>query len=62
MNRLMKKEEVITLLRISPCTLDKWIYLRKIPFVRLGGGIKSSIRFDEKALQQWLVKVQEKES
>ena len=59
MINLLKKKELTGILQISPHTLDKWIVERRIPFIRLGRGIRSPIRFDEKSIEKWIQKIPE---
>lgn len=36
MMRLLNVDEVAAILRIAPSTLRDWIFLRKIPFIKVG--------------------------
>jgi len=47
---LLTVDETAAALRVAPKTLRNWVSLRTIPFVRVGG----CLRFEGRALQQWL--------
>lgn len=50
--KLMTKREVTEKLRISICTLDRWMRDGKIPYIKLGGC--KVIRFDPDDIELWL--------
>jgi excisionase family DNA binding protein len=43
MERLLDKYELAQLVGISPRTVEKWVYMKKIPFVKIRGGM---VRFN----------------
>ena len=52
-NRLMKPEEVAAILGIETKTLYNWVYLGRIPHVKLG---RNLLRFDEAVIREWMKK------
>jgi len=54
MNNLLTKRETAALLRISINTLNLWISMKKIPFLKLGKSKNSPVRFSERELSDWL--------
>lgn len=55
--RLLLADEVCEVLGIKTSTLKKWVYLKRIPYVKFsngGSGQKEIVRFNGKRLNQWL--------
>ncbi len=50
MSELLTYGEAARLLRIAEVTLRRWVSLRKIPFIKLGG----AVRFDRDDIDRWL--------
>jgi len=48
--RLVTAKEVAELLAVSVSTIRDWVYLRKIPFLKING----AVRFDLKVLKKWV--------
>ena len=48
--RLVTAKEVAELLAVSVRTIRDWVYLRKIPFIKING----AVRFDLKVLKKWV--------
>ena len=53
---LLKAQEVADVLKIRKATLMKWVYEKKIPFIRFGSGSgqKAIVRFSPHKLNNWL--------
>lgn len=52
---LLTDREATEYLRVSPCTLKDWRYLRRGPdFIKLGSSKNASVRYSVAALQRWL--------
>ncbi|NIO81058.1 MAG: helix-turn-helix domain-containing protein [Candidatus Aminicenantes bacterium] len=51
---LLTAEKVAEVLGLKPSTIMKWVYERKIPFVKFGPGKKAIVKFNPKRLNQWL--------
>jgi excisionase family DNA binding protein len=51
---LLTAEKVAEVLDVKPSTIMKWVYERKIPFVKFGPGKKAIVKFNPKRLNQWL--------
>jgi excisionase family DNA binding protein len=52
---LLRVEEVARLLSVEPSTVYEWARMEYIPSIRLGTGkSKPCVRFDRKAIEQWL--------
>ena len=47
---LVDKASAARILSVSPRTIEKWVFERRIPFTRVGG---RCIRFDPDELLQW---------
>ena len=47
---LVDKRDAARILSVSPRTIEKWVFDRRIPFTRVGG---RCIRFDPDELLQW---------
>jgi excisionase family DNA binding protein len=47
--KLLKPEEVATLLGFKIKTVYNWVNLRRIPHIKLGG----KLRFDEAVIHEW---------
>jgi len=54
MNKLLTKRETAAMLRISLNTLNLWISMKKIPYLKLGKSKNSPVRFSERELSDWL--------
>lgn len=52
MERLLNISEVAEILRISPSTLREWVFMRKIPFIKVG----RRVVFDPKDIQEFIRK------
>jgi excisionase family DNA binding protein len=52
--RLLAAGEVAELLGVKASTIKKWVYEKKIPFVKFGTGQKSPVLFNPKRLNQWV--------
>ncbi len=50
MERLLTITEIASYLRISPRTIESWVYKGKIPHIKLG----RCVRFDVGQIQRWL--------
>jgi excisionase family DNA binding protein len=53
MEKLLNVEEMAEILGISKNTLNHWISLRKIPFIKLGGR-STPVRFRPSQVLKWL--------
>ena len=51
---LLNPEEVAEILKISVSTVRTWVFDRKIPFVKFGGGKRGLVKFDPEKLNQWI--------
>lgn len=51
---LLTSEEVADVLKIRKATLMKWVYEKKIPFIRFGSGQRSIVRFSPLKLNDWI--------
>lgn len=51
---LVDKGEAARLLGVSPRTIEAWAAAKKIPFVRLGEGKRSPVRFRPSDLRAWI--------
>ena len=47
---LVNKREAALILSVSPRTIEKWVFERRIPFTRVGG---RCVRFDPEELLRW---------
>jgi excisionase family DNA binding protein len=56
MNELLRKRDLAKFLNVSVNTLNLWMRIKKIPFLKLGGGEKASVRFDPEEVEKWLRK------
>jgi excisionase family DNA binding protein len=54
MTGLLRKRELAKLLNVSINTINFWMRLGKIPFLKLGGGEKASLRFDPQEIKEWI--------
>ncbi|MBN1273890.1 MAG: helix-turn-helix domain-containing protein [Candidatus Aminicenantes bacterium] len=54
MNDYLKKSELANLLKISQNTLNVWICKKQIPYLKLGKGKKSMVRFKREDIENWL--------
>ncbi|MGD2092366.1 MAG: helix-turn-helix domain-containing protein [Candidatus Aminicenantes bacterium] len=52
--RLMSAEEVAEVLGVKPRTIFSWVTQNRIPYIKLGEGRKSLVKFNPKRLNQWL--------
>lgn len=52
--RLMSAEEVAEVLGVRPRTISDWVARNRIPYIKLGCGRKSLVKFSPKRLNQWL--------
>jgi excisionase family DNA binding protein len=53
-DRLLTAEEVGQALGIKPSTVSKWVFEKKIPYVKFGPGKKSIVMFNPKRLNEWV--------
>lgn len=53
-DRLLTAEEVAQILGIKCSTISKWVYEKKIPFIKFGPGKKSIVKFNPGRLNRWL--------
>lgn len=53
-DRLLTAEEVGQTLGIKPSTVSKWVFEKKIPYVKFGPGKKSIVMFNPKRLNEWI--------
>ncbi|NIM11285.1 MAG: helix-turn-helix domain-containing protein [Candidatus Aminicenantes bacterium] len=51
---LLTAEKVAEVLGVKPSTIMKWVYEKKIPFVKFGEGKKSIVMFNPKRLNRWV--------
>ncbi len=51
---LLTAEKVAEVLGIKSSTIMKWVYEKKIPFVKFGPGKKAIVKFNPHRLNQWL--------
>jgi excisionase family DNA binding protein len=51
---LLKAQDVADVLKIKEKTLMRWVYEKKIPFIRFGSGQRSIVRFSPLKLNDWL--------
>lgn len=56
-DRLLTIKEVAAVLGVTPRTVERWKAARIVPFVRLGPG---TIRFQQKAIERFIAKRQER--
>ena len=52
--QLLTPEELAQWLNVKLSTVYKWVALRYIPFLKLGGKVKGSIRFIRIEVMRWL--------
>ena len=52
--QLLTPEELHKWLNVKPSTIYKWVALRYIPCVKLGGKVKGSVRFVRIEIIRWL--------
>lgn len=52
--KLLTGKEVAQILGVKPSTISRWVYEKKIPFVKFGPGKKSIVMFNPKRLNQWI--------
>ena len=53
-NRLLTAKEVAEILGTKISTIKKWVFEKKIPFVKFGPGQKSLVKFNPKRINQWI--------
>jgi len=53
-NRLLTAKEVAQILGVKISTIKKWVFERRIPFVKFGPGQKSLIKFNPLKLNEWI--------
>ena len=51
---LLTAENVAEVLGVKPSTVMKWVYEKKIPFIKFGPGKKAIVKFNPKRLNQWI--------
>ena len=51
---LLTARDVADVLKIKEKTLMKWVYEKKIPFIRFGQGQKAIVRFSPQQLNSWI--------
>jgi len=51
---LLTAEKGAEILGLKPSTVMKWVYERKIPFVKFGPGKRSIVMFNPRRLNQWV--------
>jgi len=56
MTDLLTVKEMASLLQIHPNTIYQWVEKTEVPFIRLGNGKKSGIRFRKNDIDEWLEK------
>ncbi len=52
--RLLSADEVAEVLGVRPRTISSWVTKNRIPYIKLGEGRKSLVKFNPKRLNQWL--------
>jgi len=52
--RLLNAGEVAEMLGTKQSTIKKWVFERKIPFVKFGPGKKSLVKFDPERINKWI--------
>jgi excisionase family DNA binding protein len=52
--RLLSADEVAEVLGVRPRTISSWVTQNRIPYIKLGEGRKSLVKFNPKRLNQWL--------
>lgn len=53
-SRLLTAEDVAGVLGVKPKTIYKWVYEKRIPFIKLGHGKGALVMFNPKRLNYWL--------
>ena len=53
-SKLITAKEVAQILGVKPSTISRWVYEKRIPFVKFGPGKKSIVMFNPKRLNQWI--------
>jgi excisionase family DNA binding protein len=52
--RLMSADEVAEVLGVKPRTISSWVTQNRIPYIKLGEGRKSLVKFNPNRLNQWI--------
>jgi excisionase family DNA binding protein len=52
--RLLSADEVAEVLGVKPKTIFSWVAQNRIPYIKLGEGRKSLVKFSPKRLKKWL--------
>jgi excisionase family DNA binding protein len=52
--RLLSADEVAEVLGVKPRTISSWVAKNRIPYIKLGEGRKSLVKFSPIRLNQWL--------
>ena len=52
--QFLTPQQVSEWLQIKLSTVYKWTHVGYIPYIKLGGKIKGSVRFDRLELERWL--------
>lgn len=58
MTNYLTKSELASLLKVSQNTINAWVCKGKIPYLKLGKGKKSMVRFKREEIENWLKKNQ----
>ena len=53
-DQLLTPEELAKWLNVKLSTVYKWVAIRYIPFLKLGGKVKGSIRFIRIEVKRWM--------
>ena len=53
-DQLLTPEELAQWLNVKISTIYKWVAMRYIPFLKLGGKVKGSVRFVRIEVMRWL--------
>lgn len=54
LNRLLKPEEIAKILGTKLSTIQRWVFEKKIPYVKFGPGRKSKVMFDPERINKWI--------
>jgi excisionase family DNA binding protein len=52
--KLLSAEKVAEVLGVKPRTISDWVAKNRIPYIKLGEGKKSLVKFSPLRLNQWL--------
>jgi len=51
---LLTVEDVARIVGVKPSTVKTWVHERSIPFIKIGAGKRSPVRFNPESIQRWL--------